>query len=198
MRFSIVLDDMTGLVAVGNQHEVTSPMVARVPEGFTDETFLSQRIVERMTYTAVREAASLTGKPYQYRWERLAWALDGWLQHDLLGGRSLWHHEAARRFNPTVQVGLPARLNDIVDLELHEWPDRAEMMKQYMVAESVISYGVKEFGRNRLSLLPHSFGLHSSWTSFIPAVFDVSVEEFETGWNQYLLQLDDWRVTAGD
>ena len=195
LTFWVVPDDVTSLISVGYQQKVTSPMVARVPVDYTDTDFVAQLIVERMTYMAAREAVSLTGKPYQYRWERMSWALNGWLQQELLGRRTLWHQQARNLFYTTGNAALPAHLGDIIDLDMNEWPARNDMMRHYMSAESVVAYIADEFGRDRLAILARGFGVHSTWADLIPAVLGVSVAEFEAGWNRHL---QNQRLEFGD
>jgi hypothetical protein len=60
---------------------------------------------------------------------------------------------------------------------------------QYLPLETVIDYAVMTYGRDRLPVLLVALGQHDDWQSLIPAVFNVTADEFEQGWRDYLVAL---------
>jgi hypothetical protein len=52
--------------------------------------------------------------------------------------------------------------------------------------EMLLDYVVATYGRDTLPALLEAFRHHNSWHTLIPAVFGVSVKEFEAGWQKYL------------
>jgi hypothetical protein len=58
----------------------------------------------------------------------------------------------------------------------------------------LIDYAVETYGREKLSALIDALGTHAGWDTVIPAVYGVSVAEFEAGWRTYLQEkyASDW------
>jgi hypothetical protein len=54
--------------------------------------------------------------------------------------------------------------------------------------ETVISFSLATYGRERLAVLIDALGDHATWHTLIPAVFGVSLAEFEYGWHAYLAE----------
>jgi hypothetical protein len=57
---------------------------------------------------------------------------------------------------------------------------------QPVVLATLIDYAVVTYGRDRLPALLAGLQQHNSWETLVPAVFGVSVAEFEAGWQAYL------------
>jgi hypothetical protein len=55
--------------------------------------------------------------------------------------------------------------------------------------ETVFDYALAAYGADSLPALMEGFRRYSTWSELIPAVFRVSVEEFERGWQEYLAEL---------
>jgi hypothetical protein len=53
---------------------------------------------------------------------------------------------------------------------------------------TVLEYAAATYGPERISLLVEEVSEHEYWATLIPAVFGVSADEFETGWQAYLAQ----------
>lgn len=52
--------------------------------------------------------------------------------------------------------------------------------------ETVVEYAVATYGRATLPRLLTALGEQASWRTLLPAVFGVSTEKFEAGWQAYL------------
>jgi hypothetical protein len=59
---------------------------------------------------------------------------------------------------------------------------------------TLIDYAVETYGRETLPVLMDALGTHPHWITVIPAVYGVSVAEFEAGWRSYLQEkyASDW------
>jgi hypothetical protein len=53
-------------------------------------------------------------------------------------------------------------------------------------AWTLVSYAMDSYGFSALPSLIEAMGEHNTWEGLIPAVFGVSAEEFEQGWQAYL------------
>jgi hypothetical protein len=57
---------------------------------------------------------------------------------------------------------------------------------QTVALATFIEYAVATYGRERLPELVAGLGQSDSWETLVPAVFGVSVAQFEEGWQLYL------------
>jgi hypothetical protein len=65
--------------------------------------------------------------------------------------------------------------------------EEIEQPSGYVIAlTTVLDYIVATYGRERLPELVGVLGEHEGWETLIPAVFGVSAEEFEAGWQGYV------------
>jgi hypothetical protein len=55
--------------------------------------------------------------------------------------------------------------------------------------ETVLDYVVATYGADALPALVEGFRRYDTWNTLIPAIFGVSVEEFERGWQGYLAKV---------
>ena len=51
-----------------------------------------------------------------------------------------------------------------------------------------MNYGVETYGRDTLPMLLLATGEHANWDTLIPAVYGVSLEQFEAGWLASIMQ----------
>ncbi|HMN29643.1 MAG TPA: hypothetical protein PKE45_15950, partial [Caldilineaceae bacterium] len=65
------------------------------------------------------------------------------------------------------------------------FPAAAQPGKTVALA-TLIEYAVTTYGRERLPALVAGLGQYDSWETLVPAVFGVSVAQFERGWQLYL------------
>jgi hypothetical protein len=57
-----------------------------------------------------------------------------------------------------------------------------------VTTETIIEYVVAAYGREKLPLFIEAMGNHTWAATLIPAVFDLSVAEFEAGWQAYMTE----------
>jgi hypothetical protein len=164
---------------------ISSPALLRTPVGFSDTDQLEHLLVNHLTARAVFQAS---GRSSLYRRRTLLWGVRGWMRTRVLGERSPWQNQAALVFRQLNNGYRPLRLTDISDRYPSEFPTHEEYMWEYIAAESVVAYTVAEYGIDRLPALLHGVGGFSYWGGLIKEVFGIPVEEFEQGWNRYLVQ----------
>ena len=186
LTFEIVPDSITNGGERVNRRVLTSPALARVPADLSDADFLAHMIVSHMTNEALYGSARRSGRPYLFRWETMYWSLNGWLRTELLAQRSPWHQQAADYFRVEMP-DQPIPLSEIVTYWMDaRATDQAELMRQYIMAESIIAYAVAEFGRASLPRLIEGLRTEGSWETLIESSFNITAEAFEVGWNRYL------------
>ncbi len=171
---------------------LTSPVLSTIPQSLSDENFLMHQMVslliERAVDAAVKETVAAEGRDYSNRWQMMIWALNGWLRTDLLGQPSPWHQQAADHFRQQRADQPLFYLRDLAAWNSRAEGEQARVMGEYAAAESVIAYAVATYGRDYLPALVHGFGEHRFWSNLIPAIYGVSAETFEAGWNEYLAE----------
>jgi hypothetical protein len=57
---------------------------------------------------------------------------------------------------------------------------------QVMSMATLLEYVADTYERERIPVLLAAFGTHHRWDTLVPAVFGLSAEEFEAGWQTYL------------
>lgn len=184
--------------------KITSPLVSQIPEQLSATEFLAHRMVNRMLVWVVNgnfgrqtmqtpEQAPV--QSFAYSWRALRWGLRSWLETELLGERWPWDQQALDAFVQQSKGRMPLRLADITSQTEGQFNDRNQRMWQSAAAESLVTYVVKTYGRERLPKLWQGLSKYNDWPTLITGVFDMPVEEFETGWNRYLAEL---LITGGD
>lgn len=171
-----------------NRVELTSPSLASIPAALTDEEYLRYTIASRLTYRAIQEAMARNRTGTEYRWNLVLWGLRSWLLTDLLGQQSPWATEATAALRKRLRTEPQVNLELLNRFYLSSQPDEDELMSRYLLAESMVSYALTTYGIDRLPVLLQGFSFYSTWKALIPHVFDVSMEEFEAGWQVYVLE----------
>jgi hypothetical protein len=186
LAFRLVPELVRGWGSHGNQQRLTSPILAKVPDGMTSADYLAHTMVGRFTGLLINQIVVEQDGSYTYSWRTLLWALDGWLRNELLARRSPWHNQAEETLRKHHHEILPLRLVDVVEQPINDPYDQHSMMRQYIIAESALAYAMNTFGRERLPALLVGLHHHGSWNALVRGVFGVAPEEFERGWNQFV------------
>lgn len=174
------------------QHRLTTPILDRVPLGLSDSDYLKQRIVGRFSSMVLRDAIPDTQRSYLSQWETIVWALDGWMRTHVLEQRTPWHEQAEAWIHSEPPDERPLSILDIGPWQNQGVPRQKEMMKQYILAESVIDYMVATYGRDQLPRLLNAITRYSNWSDLVVALYGVPIETVNAGWNQYLEERFDW------
>ena len=90
-------------------------------------------------------------------------------------------------FSSWVYVDPPTRLHDI-KLHTPQSSPYEEMRHagQTVALATLIEYAVVTYGRERLPALVAGLGQYDTWDMLLPAIYGVSRDEFEAGWQAYL------------
>lgn len=168
--------------------DVTSPVMARVPESLTPTAYISQSIVSRLSFWVVNSYGREDVRPpFAAEWRGMMRGLRGWLRTDLLGQRWPWDAQAAAFFDQHYPERKPINLATLTSWSETPWEDdQNRRLWQAGAAETLLNYVVATYGRDQLPVLVQGLRQHDNWDDLIPAVFDESVVEFEAGWNRYL------------
>jgi hypothetical protein len=67
-------------------------------------------------------------------------------------------------------------------------PMRESRLGKEVALATVVAYAATAYGPERIPLLIARIDKHGSWETLIPAVFGVSMAEFEAGWQDYLAE----------
>lgn len=170
------------------QLEITSPLLAQIPESQSDGDYLAYEIMGWFTYRAIRDSAPNMAVRYLYRWPILVWGLRGWLRDDLLDQPSPWHVQASEVLRQEAKEFLPVSLKNITDLRGNARPSREQVILRYLAAESFMTFVVDTYGRERLPDLLAALVRQSNWNEIIPQLYGDSVDEFVERWNAHLVQ----------
>jgi hypothetical protein len=86
---------------------------------------------------------------------------------------------------------LPSSLPPLTsDLSYSHDHDRAassaESVTKIVALATVVEYAVTTFGSDRLPILLATLPAHESWETLIPAVYGISLEDFQNGWHTFL------------
>lgn len=169
------------------QLQVTSPILAQIPNSQNNAEYLAYEVMGWFTYRAIRDASPNSDVRYLYRWPILVWGLRGWLRDDLLAQPSPWHVGAVAILRDSADTYLPIELQDITDLRANVRPTREQVILRYLAAESFMRFIVDTYGREHLPTLLTELVRRSTWSEIIPAVYGRTVEEFEAAWNAHLI-----------
>lgn len=196
---AIMPELITGRGINNERIEVTSPVMARVPESLTPTAFISQSIVSRLSFWVLNGYGHDPALPtFAAEWRAVMRGLRGWLRTDLLGQRWPWDAQAATFFAERYGERLPLRLATLTSWSETPWEmDQDRRLWQAGATEALLNYIVNTYGRDKLSELVQGLRQHDTWDELIPAVFAESVTEFEAGWNSYLTEQAEEEVAAG-
>jgi hypothetical protein len=101
--------------------------------------------------------------------------------------RSFWRADA--RFVHLPPLWLPPLWAPVYLDEEADWKGRTRAERhpgQAIALATIVEFAVATYGRERLPEFVAALGQHDNWETFIPAVYGVSVAEFEHGWQTYL------------
>jgi hypothetical protein len=192
LTFVIVPELVRGWGGYGPRQQLTSPQLAKVSLGLSDADYLRQQIINRIAVRAINDLLYADLQPYDYdqinvhHWRIMSRAVNGWLRTALAGERPPWHQEAETLFLQQTRWQLPLRLTDIRGGDNIFTSDQPETMIDYMLAETVLSYAIDTYGLESLPELILALRNQSSWIGVVRAFRDISLQEFEQGWNAYL------------
>lgn len=190
----ITPERVTGRGLYEDRLRVTSPIMSQIPNEFSATTFLAHQIVSRMVTMAINsdavsQAIGLSREEsFSFRWRAMRRGLRSWLQTELLAQAWPWDRQATELFLHSYREQFPLLLDNVVWGTEQQLSDEERMMWQSAAAESIVAYTVETYGRKHLPVLLRGLHQYSGWQELLRGGFNLSVEEFEAGWNRYLSQ----------
>ena len=173
---------------------VTSPLMAQIPTELTASTFLRHQITTRLLSQIISspppsQSLDLTSeRSFLAQWRGMRRGLRSWLQAELLAERWPWDRQAAALFQAAYRPTEPLTLGALWWGNGQQFSEPEQMMWQSAAAESVVAYAVATYGPEILPQLWRGFHRYETSPDWVNGVFDLTVEEFESGWNQYLAE----------
>lgn len=177
---------VTGWAYFGRMQPLSSPSLARVPEGMSDADYLAHSITNRLTGLILNQLAMDQEREAQANWQMLVWGLNGWMRTDLHARRSPWHRRVETMLVRERATLLPFRLADLLDSPLQRPYELRTFMRQYLLVESIVGYILTTYGRDQLPGLMMVLRDYGSWQEVPEQILSVSPAEFEEGWNRFV------------
>lgn len=135
--------------------------------------------------------------PVACDWREVREGIGLWLrwQGHTLPSRRHWEYESL--INAWSKPTTLPRLNDLIATPRECWPQPTSFEIEVVnggghvpraeLASTLIEYIVATYGREMLPALLHAIGEHSDWESVAQSLVNLSAEELEAGWQDYLL-----------
>jgi hypothetical protein len=164
-----------------------SPELLPVPAEQTAAEVLRQMVVGEL---AGRVLGEMWGRaPVPDRWRLLIDGVLLWHSGDAVAPFDRYAYEREQALQARLVAGPPLRLDELL------YPPGSPMSEIIpahlpMAARTLIEYVVDGYGRERLPALVEGLRHYDTWEALVPAVFGVSVNEFEAGWHAYLAGRD--------
>jgi hypothetical protein len=177
---------VTGWAYFGRIQPLSSPLLARVPEGMSEADYLTHSITNRFTGLILNQLALDQARESQANWQMLVWGLNGWMRTDLQARRSPWHRRVEIMLARERATLLPFRLADLLDSPLQRPYEQRTFMHQYLLVESVVGYILTVYGRDQLPELMMVLRDYGSWQAVPEVLLGVPPAEFEEGWNRFV------------
>jgi len=178
----------------GVRIEVTSPSLYRIPEDASASTQLAGTITSHLVSRAFSKALVTAELYYVPQWYNVLGGLRDWARADVFEQPSYMHKPAQARLRRSGSRYLPFRLNDLTERGQLQPEQR---LMRYIVSESLAAYAMDTYGRDHLPRLVRGLRQYESWDELIPAVYDMDVDTFTAGWNQYLVEKYELVETQG-
>lgn len=156
---------------------IPSPGFLHLPAEYAAETLMESLHMALINVVLTQRLADDRVHPH---WNFLVDGLRQWMQTCLAapGGR---HCNEPIPPSTTLSVTPPLLLADLV-FTGPDWVATTWRVERIQAAESLVAYIVEAHGVEKLPLLLDGLRQHNSWQTLIPAVFDQSVDQFETAW----------------
>lgn len=194
LTIEITPERVTGWGMTDERLRVTSPLMAQIPTELSASTFLRHQITNRLLSLIISTPPTSQGiepaseRSFLAQWRAMRRGLRSWLQYELLAERWPWDQQAAAFFIDTYHPDQPLTFGTIWWGNGEQLSEVEQMMWQSAVAESVIDYAVATYGPEILPQLWRGFHHYETSADWVAGVFDQRVDEFESGWNQYLAE----------
>lgn len=169
----------TGWQLSGQRVLIPSPAFAQLPAESAPTTVV-QSLRAALTHLVLTER--LAAAPVHPKWNFLVDGLRHWLQScfDPQGGDNCEGRMAA---DTVLNATPPMSLADLTFTDA-DWVATTWSVERVHGAKWLVAYVVDANGVEKLPVLLDGLHQYHSWQMLIPAVFDLSVEQFEQDWHQ--------------
>jgi hypothetical protein len=147
------------------------------PVGISDAEILSQTLVYALAGKVLDEA--LQGREIRTNWLELIQGIRLWLGcHDSAEPLS-WLYQMDEIVHQQVTHDATLQMMHSATALTYHADARIQ------AAATLIAYATNRYGTQTLPILLAALSQYDSWQSLIPAVYGVSAEQFEQGWQEY-------------
>ena len=179
-----------GWAYAGDRLMVSSPYMLSIPAGGGDaesgdaDAFASS-IISRFGFRVLDQVRRQGKEPWRTLWDATHPGVHSWLMVTVAQKPQPWNAKADAIFAEHVRKQGPLQLKELraVTDQIrfpYEWYLRTKL------AESVVAYADHTYGRDKIPAMLHALANVRSWEDLTRGVYEVSVEEFEAGWNEYV------------
>ncbi|MFN8492202.1 MAG: hypothetical protein U0350_31675 [Caldilineaceae bacterium] len=158
-----------------NRFALPSPSADAPPPGVSATTMLTQSLTYLLAGRVLDER--LHDAPMAPGWRPMLQAIRWWLGWNGPLPPPVWIDQASMAADPKENA-----------------TQRYLADEQIIAARSLVDYAIKVYGCDKLPRLIAAFSQSDSWQTLIPAVFGVSAEQFEQGWQRYVAAQTDRSV----
>ena len=162
---------------------ISSPALLRVPENVPQAARLAESILYPLARRVVKEAVPETERVS--RWSPMVEGVRHWLSWENSAVPSGWRYHVEGLLKERLEDASYRQSVYSITSKGKPW-DRSDWWTRIAAAEAVVDYAIERYGRDQLPALLQAMDEHDTWNTLIPAVFGVSLEEFEAGWQAYL------------
>jgi hypothetical protein len=119
------------------------------------------------------------GYPTSYWWSSISIGISQWVLEGSLT-KPLW-------WTTAYMNGLKQEFAEkSYPVTMHKLLRLSDGQQGLVAGVFLMDYITATYGRDEIPRFLHSLNQYKGWDELIPAVFNVSVEEFEAGWNAWL------------
>lgn len=186
LTIRVVERDRPGWAVNQDRLNVPSFMVTVADPAMNDVEAFSQTIISNLAFLVLRESQTAQGGNRFVLWSELFPGLHNWLTKEQSGHPLMWESRMATALQRQLAEQGRLTLNG-VSYGLGN-SGRSPWQWRTLALDSIVDYVVAQYGRERLPEFIQALSLHHSWNTLVPALYNVSVDDFERGWNEHLHQ----------
>ncbi|MEZ4660338.1 MAG: hypothetical protein R2911_22505 [Caldilineaceae bacterium] len=166
-----------------DQRLVSSPLTAGgLPAASAEDMFVTLVMMELIP-PVVNQMHTPSRWTPGAPWNAVSGGFQSWLMQAVTGQPHPWKQIIDPELRRVRQTKTALRLADLSNpagiANSDEW------LWRQGAAELMLAYTEQKFGRQKLTAMVHDLAQYNTWDYVIPSVLGVSVDEFETGWNQF-------------
>ncbi|MBV7335927.1 hypothetical protein KFU94_48360 [Chloroflexi bacterium TSY] len=164
---------------------ISSPLMLSIPKEISNQTVIVDSLVSRFASRVLDDVRQPYGYWRKPLWRTLHAGVHSWLMLEVGHHAPVWSEDAEAVFQYRLTLQNPLMLDEIAYVR-NTADEQREWYWHLKKGESMVQYATEQYGRNRLPALLEGLSTHQSWDDLIPSLYQISRQEFETGWNEYL------------